>query len=103
MFAEARLWSTHNPRSRSECGRVACDALTVFGRFFLQAVAELAQKGFCIQPGSAQNFYLALGASLRQQQEPWSFSALIAVAQAAYRLGQFYQRQLSRLAVLGSS
>lgn len=97
----ARVWHHHNlsrwghVRQQFRYGRG--------GHFFLQAVAELAQKGFRIQPGSARNFYLALGASLRQQQEPWSFAALIAVAQAAYRLGQFYQRQLSRWAIWGAT
>ena len=97
----AKVWHHHNlsgwghVRQQFRYGRG--------GHFFLQAVAELAKKGLVIQPGSARNFYLALGASLRQQQEPWSFAALIAVAQAAYRLGQFYQRQLSRLAVLETS
>jgi hypothetical protein len=68
------------------------------GHFFLQAIAKQSQNGFAIQPGSASDFYSALGESVKQQGEPWSFSALVAVAQAAYRLGQFYQRQVSRLA-----
>lgn len=68
------------------------------GHFFLQAVAEQAQNGKVVRPGSATNFYLALGKSMKQQQEPWSFSALVTVAQVAYRMGQFYQRQVSRLA-----
>lgn len=100
-WPEARVWHHHNlsgwghVRQQFRYGRG--------GHFFLQSVAEQSQKGFAVQRGSAQNFYLALGKSVRQQQEPWSFSALIAVAQAAYRLGQFYQRQLSRLAVSGTS
>jgi GT2 family glycosyltransferase len=68
------------------------------GHFFLQAIAQLAQHGILIQPGSAKNFYRALAESVKQQPEPWSFTALVTVAQAAYRLGQFYQRQLSRFA-----
>ncbi|MCP4419414.1 MAG: glycosyltransferase [Chloroflexi bacterium] len=66
------------------------------GHFFLQAVAEQARNGLTVQPGSAKNFYRALGEAVRQQEEPLSFSALVTVAQAAYRFGQFYQRQLSR-------
>lgn len=90
----AQVWHHHNlsrwghVRQQFRYGRG--------GHFFLQAMAEQAKQGQVIQPGSAQNFYLALGASVRQQREPWSFSALVAVAQAAYRLGQFYQRQISR-------
>lgn len=67
------------------------------GHFFLQAIAEQSQNGSAVQPGSARNFYRALGGSVRQQGERWTFGALVAVAQVAYRLGQFYQRQVSRL------
>lgn len=68
------------------------------GHFFLQAIAAQSENGRAIRPGSARDFYVALGESVKQQAEPWSFSALVAVAQAAYRLGQFYQRQMGRLA-----
>jgi glycosyltransferase involved in cell wall biosynthesis len=68
------------------------------GHYFLQALAEQAQNGRVIQPGSAKEFYIALGESVKQQSEPSSFLVLVTVAQVAYRLGQFYQRQVSRLA-----
>lgn len=66
------------------------------GHFFAQAMAALSNEGISIQPDSAQNFYRALWQALRQQDGSLSLSVLVAVAQAAYRLGQFYQRQLSR-------
>lgn len=92
----AKVWHHHNlsswghVRQQFRYGRG--------GHFFLQAMAEQAQTSVAVQPGSARDFYIALGESVKQQEEPWSFSALVAVAQAAYRLGQFYQRQMSRLA-----
>lgn len=66
------------------------------GHFFLQAMATQASRRISIQPDSAQNFYLALGQALKQQDAPFSLMVLVAVAQAAYRFGQFYQRQLCR-------
>lgn len=91
----ARVWHHHN---LSNWGHVQQQfRYGRGGHFFLQAIAEQAQNGLVIQPGSARNFYMALGESVKQQGEPWSFLALVAVAQAAYRLGQFYQRQVSRL------
>jgi cellulose synthase/poly-beta-1,6-N-acetylglucosamine synthase-like glycosyltransferase len=72
------------------------------GHFFLQSMAELSQRGLAVRPESASSFYSALGQSVKQKKEPWSFSALVAAAQVAYRLGQFYQRQVSHLARLGT-
>ena len=92
----ARVWHHHNlsswghVRQQFRYGRG--------GHFFLQAVAEQSKNGRAIQPGSARDFYAALAESVKQQAEPWSFSDLVALAQTAYRLGQFYQRQVSRLA-----
>lgn len=97
----AQVWHYHNlsrwghVRQQFRYGRG--------GHYFLQAIMEQSRNGRVVQPGSARNFYLALGESLRQQEEPWSFAALVAVAQASYRLGQFYQRQVSRLAKLSSA
>lgn len=91
----AQVWHHHNlsrwghVRQQFRYGRG--------GHFFLQALAEQAKRGVIIQPGSAQNFYVALGHALKQKQTRFSLSALVAVAQVAYRLGQFYQRQASRL------
>lgn len=74
------------------------------GHFFLQAIAkQQVVNGRIIQPGSAKEFYRALRHAVRQRQEPWSFTALVVAAQTAYRLGQFYQRQLSRLAAISTS
>lgn len=92
----AQVWHHHN---LSQWGHVQQQfRYGRGGHFFLQAMAEQARNGRAIQPGSAQNFYKALAASVRQQREPWSFAALVAAAQVSYRLGQFYQRQASRLA-----
>jgi glycosyltransferase involved in cell wall biosynthesis len=66
------------------------------GHFFLQAIAAQAKGGSQIQPDSAQNFYHALWQALKQQDAPFSLTGLVAVAQVAYRFGQFYQRQLCR-------
>ena len=91
----AQVWHHHNlsswghVRQQFRYGRG--------GHFFLQAVAEQSKNGRAIQPGSAREFYVALGESVKQQGEPLSFLALVAVAQTAYRLGQFYQRQVSRV------
>ena len=66
------------------------------GHYFLQALATQAKNGKTIQPGFAKNFYFALGEALKRQQVPLSMSALVVVAQAAYRFGQFFQRQIGR-------
>lgn len=66
------------------------------GHFFLQVRAEQTSPSLAVQPGSAKNFYVALGEALWRRREPLSLSLLIAVAQGAYRLGQLYQRQLGR-------
>lgn len=73
------------------------------GHFFLQAIAEHTRNGLQIQPKPAKDFYTALGKSIKQREEPFAFLALVALAQAAYRLGQFYQRQASRVARLAIS
>lgn len=92
----AKVWHHHNlsswghVRQQFRYGRG--------GHFFLQAIAEQARYGRAIQPGSARDFYKALGKSVKQQEESWPFLLLVAVAQTAYRLGQFYQRQINRLA-----
>jgi glycosyltransferase involved in cell wall biosynthesis len=93
-WPNAQVWHHHNLshwghlRQQFRYGRG--------GHFFLQAMAMQARNGRVVQPGSARNFYLALAKSVRQQKEPLSFAALVALAQVAYRLGQFYQRQRSR-------
>ncbi len=97
----AKVWHHHNlsswghVRQQFRYGRG--------GHYFLQAVAEQAKNGRVVQPGSAREFYAALGRSAKQLEEPLSFLALVAIAQTAYRLGQFYQRQRSRLARLAIS
>ena len=96
----AQVWHHHN---LSSWGHVQQQFR--YGRggyFFLQAVAQQVQQGLDIRPGSAWDFYAALGESARQQKEPWTFLALVVLAQTSYRLGQFYQRQLSRLSALTS-
>ena len=72
------------------------------GHYFLQAIADQAKNGLVMQPQPAKEFYAALGSSAKQRQEPFPFLALVAMAQTAYRLGQFYQRQASRLARLAT-
>ena len=100
-WPEAQVWHDHNLsnwghiRQQFRYGRG--------GHFFLQAIAEQARNGRVIQPGTARNFYLALAESVRKLDESWSFALLVAVAQAAYRFGQFYQRQSSRLAAFSFS
>ncbi len=99
-WSAAQVWHDHNlsswghVRQQFRYGRG--------GHFFLQAIAEQARNGRVVQPSTARNFYIALAESVQQRGEPWSFAALVAVAQAAYRLGQFYQRQASRLAAFTS-
>ncbi|WP_420643239.1 glycosyltransferase [Candidatus Leptofilum sp.] len=97
-WPEAQVWHDHN---LSNWGHVQQQfRYGRGGHFFLQAIAKQARNGHVIQPSTARNFYLALAESVRQQEEPWSFAALVAFAQAAYRFGQFYQRQASRLATI---
>ncbi len=97
----AQVWHDHNlsswghVRQQFRYGRG--------GHFFLQAIAEQARNGRVVQPSTARNFYAALADAVRQQREPWTFAALVATAQAAYRLGQFYQRQASRLGRLAAA
>ena len=70
------------------------------GHFFLQALSGQTQGGVVVRPRPASEFYQALGKSIKQQEEPWSFTVLVVLAQIAYRLGQFYQRQVSRVNAL---
>ncbi|GJM40489.1 MAG: hypothetical protein DHS20C20_07710 [Ardenticatenaceae bacterium] len=100
-WPQAQVWHDHN---LSSWGHVQQQfRYGRGGHFFLQAIAEQARNGRVIQPSTAQNFYVALADSVRRQNEPWTFAALVATAQAAYRLGQFYQRQASRLARLAAA
>ena len=96
----AQVWHHHNlnswghVRQQFRYGRG--------GHYFLQAIADQAKNGLVMQPKPAKEFYAALGSSAKQRQEPFPFLALVAMAQTAYRLGQFYQRQASRLARLAT-
>lgn len=96
-WPQAQVWHDHN---LSSWGHVQQQfRYGRGGHYFLQAIEKQAQNGRIIQPSSARNFYLALADSVRNEDEPWSFTALVAIAQAAYRFGQFYQRQACRLAL----
>jgi GT2 family glycosyltransferase len=97
-WPNARVWHDHNltgwghVRQQFRYGRG--------GHFFVLAQKKLRQAGPVVQPAPAGNFYRALWHDLRGQNAPGDLIALIAAGQFAYRLGQFSQRQLSRLHTL---